>query len=489
MMTKTFKIALLGFVPPDNDGMPYRYLALECLTTSLERLHDEGIECRSWIVVPTWTGETVAQICDYEPDIIGISMPIGTFEIVRAFSAALMQRCDPLKVIIGNLSATLAPEIVLDAFPDAWVIRGEGERAFPAAVKHLASQADGFPHHVEGLCARERISPIINRESTFGSFDTSLWDTIFSEGGSALIEGSRGCVRNCAFCSTKRMHPCGWIGKSIDSIIDEIRALERYGVNRLFFVDDDFIGTSWERALELSDAIHRSFPEMTFGSSFRAESFLTDQQVSDLGILVDNGLRSMLIGAESFSDSQLRRFRKSSAEHNIRAIHNLETYPDIEIIIGFLIDPLITLEECRQSIGTLLEEGFTGYINDPFRPLDVHIGTTYERLASREGVLDQFVADEVKYTWHFLDERMEHVREGVERYRDDLLPYEKKVKMLYRKATRSAVAVNREQGRLYQARFNEIKRMKCEYIYQLTQDDAKAQEVFLAIHQLLAEEQ
>lgn len=461
-----FNIAFVGFVPEDNDGTPYRYLALECLTASVRKLGLD-IECQSWVVREQEIHEKAEEVVACHPSVIAISMPIGTFHYVKTFRSLIRESCQDAQVIIGNLTTTLAPQIVLDAFPDAWLIRGEGEDAFSEAIRFLYEGNKGCPHWIEGLCGAGYISEVVRKESRFGGYDTSLWKDIFSYNGAALTEASRGCIGNCTFCSTKRMHPCGWIPKPIPAILDELYALSAHDVSWVFFIDDDFIGPDWPRAIELSQQIHKALPNMTFGSSFRAASFLSEQNVKNLGILVENGLRSMLIGAESFSSTQLRRFGKSTVEKNIAAIHHIEKYQEIELTIGFLIDPLITLEEFRDSIGTLLSEGYTSYINDPFRLLDIHLGTEYEKMARQAQVIDSFSEEEMKYNWHFLDERMNGIQKEMELYRQVFGKKEKRIRNQYREVTRSAVRQETDLRYTLKQKLNEIKRLKCKYLFEL----------------------
>lgn len=369
-------------------------------------------------------GGNLEQLCSdalaLDPDVLALSLPIGGVDrglrLLDRLGAAGPLRA---QVVVGNLVATNAPEPLLRELPPgSWLVRGEGERAFVGILSHLLSGESGMPLGLPGFAAldgsgRLQASPL-DDGPPFGGYDRLLWQPTIGSGGSALVEASRGCHSSCSFCSSRALHPRGWRPRPLDAVVAEVEELHQAGVRWVFFVDDDFVGEDWARAVELGRAIHDALPDLTFGSSFQARSFRTESDRARLSALVGSGLRSMLIGMESGCSSQLRRFGKaSSREMVVRAVELVREHPAVELSLGFLLDPLMTVEELVESATFVLGHDLAPYVSNPFNTLDVHHGTRFAQRAAAEGLLGDLTLNDISYACRYRDPRMADVMERV----------------------------------------------------------------------------
>ena len=88
-------------------------------------------------------------------------------------------------------------------------------------------------------------------------------------------------------------------------------------------------------------------------------------------------------------------------------------------------------------------------------------------MARQAQVIDSFSEEEMKYNWHFLDERMNGIQKEMELYRQEFGKKEKRIRNQYREVTRSAVRQETDLRYTLKQKLNEIKRLKCKYLFEL----------------------
>lgn len=479
---RTVRVSLLGVRPDEGNGQNYRYLALECLRSHCSRELGDHVQMRAHVVDEGSVDRVAEEISTDLPDLIAVSMPIGSVDrgirllsLIREATRTLPQ------VLVGNLVATNATQELLRALPEgSWAAIGEGEESLVGVLRWLRSGHQSFPEHVPGLARLGPDGALMRTpdEPTggpIGDFDTEQWPSTLGLGGSALVEASRGCVSNCSFCSSRSMHPKGWRPRPIKAVLEELQALYETGVRWCFFVDDDFVGADWPRAASLAQAIHGVLPDMTFGSSFQARSFQTDDDAALLQILVECGLRSVLVGMESGCDTQLRRYGKaSSTSMALTAIGQVRCHPDVELILGFILDPLMTLEELVQSAQFSLEHGLARNLSNPFNMLDVHAGTRYALRAEQARVIRSFDLNTMSYICEIRDQRLRQGLDRVAEFRQITDETESRIRRQYRALTRNAVSRHdpRDVAALGDA-LEEINELKLRFLVGLRDDDLR----------------
>ncbi len=481
------KIALVG-LDSCEEISSFRYLAIEALASHLRHMFNHRVRVSLWVLGPGNLEAVINEISHFNPELLGISMPLGTVHLGEKFLTGIQQHDNNAQIIIGNLVATNAPRELSEKFSGVWLVQGEGEKTLEAIVRRWLKANYSFPGEIPGIAGFNGNGHFHTNKATkngvFGGLVDDLWDELIAEnpGGQALIEGSRGCAGKCTFCSSCNLHPYGWTPREIDDLLVEIDALYRRGVRWLFFVDDDFVGHSWERALDLSRKMARYFPELKYGSSFRADSLAQEQSADNLKKMWENGLSSVLVGIESGSPRQLRRLGKmADLKINSLAIKNLRAVPELDFTAGFVLDPLMSLEELIESVAFVQEYRLEKHINHPFSVLEVHKGSVFEKLVKKNNLQTSFDLNTITWKCRFKDNGVRMIMETTtlfDQYFTDIIS---RLKKEYRLLTRASLPSGQDETlkAMLSRDLNRIKVIMFKLLASLTQS---AHEIDLSWH-------
>ena len=223
-----------------------------------------------------------------------------------------------LPVVWGGWHPSLFPVQVLNDVPEVdFVIRGQGETAFPALLNHLVQQTDfgGLPGlafrrqgNIIANPAAELYKPGINGPPDYDLTDVEAWFRLKNKRQFDYVS-SAGCSHRCAFCADPLLYQRKFAAKTAREMADEIQHYyERYRFTDLNFQDDTFFAPI-QRVREFAEEIVHRGLNFTWAATMRA----------DQGARMDNetwelcrksGLRRVLIGVESGSPERLEMLRK-----------------------------------------------------------------------------------------------------------------------------------------------------------------------------------
>jgi radical SAM superfamily enzyme YgiQ (UPF0313 family) len=114
----------------------------------------------------------------------------------------------------------------------------------------------------------------------------------------------------------------------------------------------------------------------------------------------------VFIGAETFSNEIAERYNKGvSVEDTLRAIQILRK-EDIDFGLGYIIDPLGSFEELRESMEVIRSNRLWGHISSIFNVMDIRSGTAYESMASKAGILGERMDEALNFQYDFLDPKV-----------------------------------------------------------------------------------
>ncbi len=275
----------------------------------------------------------------FEPDLVGISSYTHNFSESLRVAGLAKAHCGDVPVMLGGPHVSALPEQALvDERADFGVV-GEGEETVLELVRSLerGEGQDG----IAGLVHRAAGDVIYNgpraRIQDLGALPipsrcdlpmdryrqaAPVWIPP-SQQRCASVNTARGCRFGCTFCAT----PTTWgkvIGRPTDHVLLELEHLvEDYGINYVWFSDEDFFYDP-SRVFEILEGAH----ERGLGLIFR--SFISVRDVIHCGMrmmkdLHDLGLRGVLMGIESTSDDVLRRVRKPHRGKDLaQALHFLD---------------------------------------------------------------------------------------------------------------------------------------------------------------------
>lgn len=307
-------------------------------------------------------GLPYAEIADFvvsmKPDMLGVHMVYHWKQDteLNTFMDQMKKELAPYITAYG-FYPTIAFEDILKEFGAVdSVILGEPEMT----IAELAETISAKRHHVsiKGLAVRAPYGNVIRQSRTPVNDPDTLPFPVRTTGMYRIpevnIQGSRGCYGGCTFCYINPFYgqPAGWRGRSPENIVKEIdEIISATGKRDFYFTDPNFFGSGrrgQERALALASLLRQR--NIRFG----IEGRVNDIHDKTIEMLVDAGLRHILIGLESGRDESLRRMNKmTTVAQNEEALRILRKH-GIEPNVGFIMfEPDSTMEDVRANFGFL----------------------------------------------------------------------------------------------------------------------------------------
>lgn len=290
-----------------------------------------------------------ALLAEFRPEAIGLSATTPLVPEAAALARLAKEVCgDSTLVVIGGPHATALPEATLAECPwiDAAAI-GEGESTLVELLER------GVGQDVAGICYRKeggfvRTAPRAPERDLdalgpppYDLFDMAhytardRWMVRWLPLRAANLRTSRGCPNTCHFCAGHLVSGLGVRFHSVPYVVELMRfAAERLGVEAIHF-EDDTIGASRPRLLELCGAIRQAglHRRVRWDALLRA----TQADPEALREMKAAGCIQVEFGFESGSDAMLRNLNKNTTvETNLRAARlareaGLRIYADIMV--------------------------------------------------------------------------------------------------------------------------------------------------------------
>lgn len=339
-------------------------------------------------------GEDYTTLFDLEkPDILAISTHVNTWikleNLYEQYEEWIKKRQSQVLVLVGGILGTFEFECVLKAYPDVICMIGEGEDAIESIVGILSEkktinivqlkellESQNSPnmafYNMKGdLIIGNRLVKEDLSEFKFPVLHTYLEETVKSN-GIVRIEASRGCPWNkCSFCVMNWKYAGKkWRPYSISKVITELITLSAAGAKTIYFTDEEFIGNDIDHLNNLIERIInlkkeryiRREIEFVASTSIQALSgkygIKRDKIFNLLLRMKEAGFRSLFLGVESGSNTQLKRFRKGITVEETEEILLLLQANDIETDVGYILfDPLLTVNELEESLAFLKRTG------------------------------------------------------------------------------------------------------------------------------------
>ena len=192
--------------------------------------------------------EGLERILSGQYDVIGISCNFtNSAPYCMSYGREIRRERPDAILVSGGNHATLVPEDLLHNGYD-YVVCGEGEVTFQEFLRALMSgdsvrDLEGLCQMVDGEIVTNPPRELIEDLDTLPLNDYSRFDLeeCFTSSGLRHIsmETSRGCIYNCAFCTTVKIWGRRHRHKSPERILEEFRIAKARGIDFVFIEDDD----------------------------------------------------------------------------------------------------------------------------------------------------------------------------------------------------------------------------------------------------------
>jgi methyltransferase len=317
-------------------------LPLEYLAGALKQHHDVAIYDER-LDPPIWNAPA-----EPSPDLVGIAVPFTTSSwAARALSRKIRRRWPRATIVLGGHHPTVSSDW-LDGYEADYVVLGEGAEPLCHLVGEIERRGvcgvapgvvpyndrlgqNDFPklRTFNEVPAPDRTLLARNQERYFHSIYNPV----------ALMRFSVGCPYQCSFCVLWRMTERRYVTKEIPRVVSELADIS---VENVYVVDDEaFIQP--QRMLMLADAIDQSGIHKRYHMYVRTDTAVRHPDV--IARWAEIGLDSVLVGAESMSDSELQDYAKGTTvtqtDEAVRLFHGL----GIKVRANFIVRPEYTRED------------------------------------------------------------------------------------------------------------------------------------------------
>lgn len=228
------------------------------------------------------------------------------------------------RVIIGGPSVMAVPEEYRDV-ADILVV-GEAEYIWPQCLADIekGSAKDLYKEN-----------EIVSMEDT----PIPRFDLINPRDYMSMtIQTTRGCPFRCEFCDIITLYGRKVRSKPIAQVTEELEYLDRIGAERLYVVDDNFIGNQ-KYAVELCEAFIkiRKKQKRPFFFSCQATVNIT-KKPKLIRLLHDAGCRSMFVGIETPRASSLEETQKTQNTRTdlLKDVETIQSY-GISLYSGLMV--------------------------------------------------------------------------------------------------------------------------------------------------------
>jgi radical SAM superfamily enzyme YgiQ (UPF0313 family) len=210
--------------------------------------------------------QLIQKINAENPKIVGFSCLTPTIKNIERLVIQIRDLHKDIRIVLGNVHATVFSREILEHKSADIVVRGEGEHSMLEIVNAIKEKRQFY--HIKGISFIDSNGGIFHNpdnevEEDLDSlphpawhlFDLQLYKIhplISSYEITLPIQGSRGCPYKCIFCAQEKMFKRPRY-RSNDTIINEIEYMyAHFGVKRFTFIDA-FFPFSIEHGLDFCD--------------------------------------------------------------------------------------------------------------------------------------------------------------------------------------------------------------------------------------------
>ena len=309
-----------------------------------------------------------------KPDILCVTGYITNVPEMIRYCRVAKNLIPGIITVVGGVHCEVCPSDLNDESIDFRVVRN-ATTVFPQLLEHIGGNS-ALPRGI--LRSGEHVpSPKLPPFNFYFPFpDRSLtaryrnsYFYIFHR-RIALIKTAFGCPYTCNFCFCREITRGAFFERDLDEIIAELKSIQE---KEIYIVDDDFLTSrnKVQRFIEANRAANLNKHYLLYG---RADFIAKNPDI--MRDFRSIGLKTVIVGFESFFDHELERYHKNTdAKTNEAAVEVLKSN-DIDCYATIILPPDWGKEEFAACKAKLRELGIH-YVNlQPLTPLQ---GTGLEK--------------------------------------------------------------------------------------------------------------
>lgn len=336
--------------PPPFDPYQHAFVAApSCPTLTIGSLagavRDAGHSVRVLDLRVESEPSTVFQrvLDDFRPEWIGFSAFTFNYKPAIRLAETARRLLPEARTILGGIHAQVVTDEELAGLPFDAVAMGEGEQTLlEILAERPLAEVTGLRFREGDTVRRTPPRPLLEDLDRLSFPAYELFDLrryrrkqwLWKKGRIAMVESSRGCPFQCAFCGGGVIFGRRWRAKSPRRVVGEIAHLLDLGFEEIHFQDDGFT-TDLARAKEICRLIlssGRRFPWELY-NGIRADR--ADEEFMSLAARA--GCYRLRFGVESGDEEVLRGIGKNYPLAQVRDVYRWARKYEIETIALFML--------------------------------------------------------------------------------------------------------------------------------------------------------
>lgn len=283
------------------------------------------------------------------PQLVGLSSMTWQFGTCLKLIRLIQKILPNVKIAIGGYHATLMYNEICDSGESDgidFILRGESEETFRRLVNAIDGKdrledipslsfrnGNGFVHNPQGdlLDLTQIKRPIRDKRRL-------TWGYHIMNRSVEVLETSRGCTRNCNFCSIRHMYGRSFRPYPMERILADIDSIYYDNKCRWIFVSDDNFVLSPKRVKELCRRIiEKKYRDLYFVVQADCATMAKNEEM--VRLMSQAGFKSIFLGIENVSKKNLKTANKgdivTASREAIRLCHKYDIMVVGGMIFGF----------------------------------------------------------------------------------------------------------------------------------------------------------
>jgi len=240
-----------------------------------------------------------------------------------------------VRVILGGPAATVEPRTVLDAVRPDYILLGEGEESLPQLIARIEAgeQLPSIIAQGDDSHTPFRVPDVMRLPAPrLYEWVQNLSPYLRGDAGYPL-QTKRGCPLKCSYCTYGRIEGTRYRFLDPQAVADEVEGAVERGVSDFEFVDSTF-NLPPRHALSILAALSERKLSANYVGTGLNPSKLPDELLASMRAI---GFRSVILTAESASDTMLASYQKNYRRDRLHEAADLLQKHDIKGLWVFLV--------------------------------------------------------------------------------------------------------------------------------------------------------
>lgn len=325
-------------------------LGLAYLAASVKRILGTQITVVDGFAEGLDVDQATQRVLSVEPAMLGVTVTSLNISRGLRLIRSVKKRRPDIITIMGGHHATVFDSLLLREVPELdFILRGEAEGSFPELCDRLVRSqdvagVDGLTYRSDGTVVRGQPQmvhdldsiPFPDREvfsyKRYGTQWAGFYIPPILSGIMATMIASRGCPYHCTFCAKTTPQLSNYRARSAENVFSEVLELADKGYKAVGFVDENF-----SHDVKMIKKLCNMILAKNLPMRFFFQGSLHHLSRSVLDLMHEAGFDLVMVGVESGSDAQLKRYNKPVGRDALAAGIRRAKKAHL-FVVGFFID-------------------------------------------------------------------------------------------------------------------------------------------------------